>query len=192
MHSSWKALQIIHLKGNLFTGTISENFATLPDLSWFDVSMNHLHGTIPDAFVQMKGLSDFRVAGNMLYGDIPDALCRNSALNGGITDDYGCAGLLCPPGTYSSLGYRQYDTACEPCPDDRTSFYLGSTSCIHLEEKDILSMLYEVLDGPTWPDDVSRNWNDYSVSVCDWAGIECNDAGQTIGISFPNAGSFFN
>jgi Leucine rich repeat len=180
-----QALQILHLKGNLLTGTIPEGFAHLEELSWFDVSQNHLLGTIPGAFVQSRSLVDFRVAGNMLYGDIPIGLCSNPTLNSGATKQYGCSGLLCPPETYSELGYEKDDIRCQPCPEGQTSFYLGSLSCIYLDEKDILSMLYEVFDGPSWPDNISQNWNDYSMSVCDWGGIDCDADGQTTGISLP-------
>ena len=180
-----QALQILHLKGNLLTGTISEGFAYLPELSWLDVSQNHLLGTIPEAFVQARSLVDFRVAGNMLYGDIPIGLCNNPTLNSGATKQYGCAGFLCPPDTYSELGYEKDDVRCQPCPEGQASFYLGSLSCIHLDEKDILSMLYEVLDGASWPDDIGQNWNDYSMSVCDWGGIECDDNEQTTAITLP-------
>lgn len=175
----------MHLKGNLLTGTIPEGFAHLSELSWFDVSQNHLLGTIPESFVHARNLVDFRVAGNMLYGTIPIGLCNNPTLNSGATKQYGCSGLLCPPETYSELGYEKDDIRCQPCPQDQTSFYLGSLSCIHLDEKDILSILYAVLDGPEWPDDISENWNDYSMSVCDWGGIECDSDGQTTGISLP-------
>jgi hypothetical protein len=161
----------------------------LPELSWFDVSQNHLLGTIPEAFVQARSLVDFRVAGNMLYGTIPVGLCSNPALNSGATKQYGCSGLLCPPETYSELGFEKDDVRCQPCPDDTTSFYLGSLSCFHLDEKDILSLLYEVLDGPSWPDNISQNWNDYSMSVCDWGGIECDENGQTTSISLPMVSS---
>ena len=169
----------------MLTGTIPEMFAYLSELSWFDVSQNHLLGTIPEAFVQARSLVDFRVAGNMLYGDIPIGLCHNPLLNSGATKQYGCSGLLCPPETFSELGYEKDNVRCEPCPEDQTSFYLGSLSCIYLDEKDILSMLYELLDGPSWPDNISQNWNDETLSVCDWAGIECDVDGKTTGISLP-------
>jgi hypothetical protein len=170
----------------LLTGTIPEGFALLPELSWFDVSQNHLLGTIPTTFAATPNLVDFRVAGNMLYGDIPMGLCTHPTLNSGTTKLYGCSGLLCPPGTYSELGYEKDGIPCLPCPDDTTSLYLGSISCIHLDEKDILSILYEAMDGPLWPDNASMNWGDETISVCDWAGIECDrNTGEVTSISFP-------
>jgi hypothetical protein len=158
-------------------------------LTWFDVSQNYLMGTIPSTFAATRNLADFRVAGNMIYGDIPTGLCRNTNLNSGATKQHGCAGLLCPPGTYSESGYSKEDKVCQPCPGDQTSLYLGSLNCIELTETDILTMLFEVMDGPEWPIARREFWGDASYSVCDWSGIECDANGQTTSISFPRMAS---
>lgn len=131
-------------------------------------------------------LVDFRVAGNMIYGDVPPGLCRNTVLNSGATLLHGCSGILCPRGSYSESGYGKDDKACRPCPEGRTSLYLGSLNCVELSEEDFLTMLYEVMEGSEWIIERKTNWGDYEVPVCDWTGIECDENGQTTSISFPN------
>lgn len=56
-------LQILHIKLNHLTGTISSGFGKLPHISWFDVSTNHLRGTIPESFSESETLKDFRLGG---------------------------------------------------------------------------------------------------------------------------------
>lgn len=171
------------------TGTIPEGLGNLPSLTWFDVSQNYLSGTIPNTFVTSPNLVDFRVAGNMIYGEVPTGLCRNTILNSGSTRQHGCSGILCPHGSYSESGYAKDDKTCLPCPDGQTSMYLGSFSCLELSEADLLTMLYEVMDGALWTIDQGDNWGDTSVSVCDWSGIECDKNGRTTSIGFPNMAS---
>ena len=97
--SNLDALQILHVKLNSLTGTISSQLGTLPYLSWFDVSGNRLHGTIPSTFGTSSSLKDFRLGGNMIYEPIPQSLCTNVNINGGLTRNYGCDGVIW------SLGY---------------------------------------------------------------------------------------
>lgn len=180
-----QALQILHLKDNLLTGTIPAAFGDLLYLSWFDISQNHLLGTIPSSFAKNPSLEDFRLAGNMLYDDVPHGLCTNPRINGGSTKQHGCSGILCPSGTYSENGYASDDKPCMSCPAGEVSLYLGSLKCLLLSERDYLAILYEVMQGSLWPDEKSANWGDYSYSVCDWAGINCDSNGETASLSFP-------
>jgi len=52
----------------------------------------------------------------------------------------------------------------------------------------ILAMLYKVMRGDLWPPARRTNWGDLSVSVCDWAGLSCDENGELESISFPLAG----
>jgi hypothetical protein len=178
-------LQILHLKGNQLTGTIPAAFGYLPDLSWFDLSQNNLLGTIPSSLANVSTLKDFRLSGNMLYDEVPHGLCVNPNINEGTTKLHGCSGVLCPAGTYSESGYASGDKACIPCPEGWSSLYLGSFSCVLLSEADLLAMLYEVLQGSTWPEDKRVNWGNDNYSVCEWAGIDCDTEGNTSSLSFP-------
>lgn len=180
-----QALQILHLKGNRLTGTIPEAFGRLPYLSWLDISENNLLGTIPLSFAESPTLEDFRIAGNMLYGEVPDGLCTNPTLNDGMAKLHGCSGVLCPTDTYAGTGYATESSPCLPCPDGQSSLYLGSLACITLSEPDFLAMLYEVMQGPMWSEKNSVNWLDTTVSVCEWAGIECDSNGVTTSLNIP-------
>jgi hypothetical protein len=136
-----------------------------------DASDNRLHGTIPSSFGSSSSIKDFRMANNMLYDPIPSTLCSNTNLNGGATLKYGCAGVLCPLGSYTENGHAMdAHSGCIPCPPGETTMYLGSSSCRAFSEKDILSLLFDVLQGERWPPRHKENWRDYKVSVCDWAG----------------------
>jgi Leucine rich repeat len=178
-------LQIFHLKDNLLTGTIPAAFGDLPYLLWFDISQNLLLGTIPSSFGKSQSIEDFRLAGNMLYDAVPHGLCINPRINGGATKQHGCDGVLCPAGTYAETGHATDDQPCIKCPDGQSNLYIGSLTCNEISEVDILSILYEVLQGAMWPEDKSVNWSDPSKSVCEWAGIDCDSNGEITSISFP-------
>jgi len=65
--------------------------------------------------------------------------------------------------------------------------YLGSTECIELDQADLLSMLYDVLDGDQWPDDFKKGWKEENVSICSWAGVTCNEKEEIIGLAIPRS-----
>ena len=158
-------LQIFHVKDNLLSGTIPPEFGELPFLSWFDVSQNQLHGTIPPSFGKSKSIEDFRLNSNMLYGDVPHGLCTNPKVNGGAAKQYGCDGIVCPRGTYNSEnGHAADDKPCVKCPDGYSNLYLGRSKCYPLSDVDIMTMLYEALEGHRWPEEFGKNWGDETKS----------------------------
>jgi hypothetical protein len=184
-----QSLQILHVKLNQLTGTISPNFGKLPYLSWFDVSSNRLVGSIPETFGSSNSIKDFRLGGNMIYEPIPPALCTNSNINGGLTSTYACDGVICSLGTYSDPGHATHAEGCKPCPDGQTTMYLGASSCETYSDKDILSIFFDVMRGENWNSLQKRNWKDKSESVCEWHGIDCDENGEISSIQFPAAGS---
>ena len=184
---SW--LQIIHLKKNLLTGTIPPSLGNLEYLSWFDVSNNVLYGTIHPSFAEIRVLRDFRLGGNRMYDPIPPKLCKNVNVNGGAAKRFGCDAILCPLGTYAKDGLATNDVGCKPCPEGKTTMYLGSRQCIQLSEKDILSIFFEVMNGDEWPDEAKQNWGDKSVDLCEWGGITCDENGEVESLSFPSLGA---
>mmetsp|Transcript_45209 Transcript_45209/g.110121 ORF Transcript_45209/g.110121 Transcript_45209/m.110121 type:complete len:510 (-) Transcript_45209:222-1751(-) len=187
--ASLKSLQIVHMKQNLFDGSLPASFGSLPLLSWFDVSSNQLHGTIPETFGSSMTLKDFRVGGNMIYDPIPSALCTNPNINGGMTKTYGCAGVICPLGTYSDpAGHATHSEGCKTCPDGETTLYLGSHGCSRFTEKDILTMLYAVMGHSSSSGMQIAHWldQDDEGDVCSWRGIKCDPSNKTVEtISFP-------
>lgn len=178
-------LQIFHVKDNRLTGTIPEAFGKLPFLSWFDISQNFISGTIPEAFTTtISKLEDFRVSGNMLYGTVPAGLCQSRILNGGV--QAGCAGVACPPGTFSEAGHATSDQSCIACPDDKTTMFLASTKCETFSDQDMLTLLYEAFEGKNWPMGSQHGWNDPDqYSVCEYAGVQCNDQMEIESIAVP-------
>ncbi|KAL7555900.1 hypothetical protein ACA910_010849 [Epithemia clementina (nom. ined.)] len=183
-----KRLQIFHAKNNRIGGTIPKEIGELPLIAWFDVSDNKLMGTIPESFGASRSLRDIRFSDNMIYDPLPPALCENKILNGGITSQFGCAGVACPLGTYTEQGYAvgRENGGCRPCPEGKSTLYLGATKCRAFSTFDILSMVYAIMDGHnTWPRHYAETWENSSVPVCQWTGIRCNKDGEIVGMNLP-------
>lgn len=49
-------------------GTLPQSWASMRDLSQFDISYNLLTGTLPESWSTMTGLLDFTAAHNNLHG----------------------------------------------------------------------------------------------------------------------------
>ena len=169
-----ETLQILHLKNNRLTGSISPNFGALSYLTWLDLSHNRIHGTIPGSFGSSRSLKDFRLGNNMIYEPIPPSLCVNTNINGGLTRQYGCDGVICPLGTYSDPGHATHSEGCKPCPEGKTTMYLGSSSCEEVSNEDILAMLYEVMGGEQWGAEYQGGWKDKTAKACDYQGVICD------------------
>lgn len=185
------ALQIIHLTDNELTGTIPTNLGSLPALSWIDLSGNRLHGTIPSTFGKSPSLKDIRLGDNRIHDPIPPEMCHNTKLNRGAIKSYGCAGVLCPIGTYAKeAGHASATVPCQPCPDGTTTLYLGSTSCQTLSETDILSIFFSVVgDAESWPESKQDKTIADGTDPCQWIGVECDEDGEVTSLSFSLAGN---
>ena len=78
---SWSSTQTakhVHLKGNIFSGSIPEAFFNLSSLLTLDISDNSLSGAIniPHALGAFSSLRILSLRGNSLNGFIPTQLCR--------------------------------------------------------------------------------------------------------------------
>lgn len=181
-----KGFQILHLKDNQLTGTIPPEFGDLPYLSWFDVSQNYIYGTIPSSFGNCLTLEDFRISDNYIYGTVPDGLCTNLNVNDGAVKIRKCHGIACPQGWYATRGHATTNQSCEKCPAGTSTLYMGSTYCEEFTDHDILSIFYEVMQGShSWPTESKINWSNHDVSLCEWAGIDCDEDGDVVSLSFP-------
>ena len=167
------------------TGTIPPEIGALKEMSWFDASQNFLHGTIPDTFGDSQTIRDFRVGDNMLHEPVPVSLCNKEELNDGATVAHGCDGVVCSLGTFSETGFAT-ESGCLPCPKGQSTVYLGSTGCRTFDEKDILTMIYAVMEGIPWPAGYDETWNkDNSDDVCEWQGVECDENGEIESLTIP-------
>lgn len=173
----------LSLSKNQLTGFIPLNF--LAGVSETNVPItvrlekNHLMGTIPSS-LQFLSNVNIDVTDNYITA-IGDGLCNLSGWNDGSVGQFGCAGILCPAGTFSPSG-RQTSSAntCDPCPGEENSVYLGDTACATLtkkREKEILGKLFKATNGENWKH--NDGWTDASSDVCSWYGIECRE-GSTV------------
>jgi len=90
-----------------------------------NVSFNQIGGVIPGTLAWMQNLS-LQIQGNKIT-DIDQRLCFNQGWNDFGVRSFGCDGILCPVGTWNSLGRQtSEDVPCEKC---RGAKFMGSTTC---------------------------------------------------------------
>lgn len=153
-------------------------------------SDNSLHGTIPASLGASSTLKDLRLGNNMLYDPIPDELCKNPIINNGGAKTYGCDGILCPLCYTNEYGFATPNRPCVPCPDEQCTLYRGSTKCRRFSDEDYLTLIYELMNGKeNWPEEIRENWGNKDISICEWAGIGCDDDGTATSIKIPLMGS---
>jgi Leucine-rich repeat (LRR) protein len=140
-------ISLLGLARNKLSGTIPENFlaASSKDSKIFcDLASNFLTGTIPGSMFHMNRLS-LHVQDNR-FEAVAGEICRMKAWNDYDLDTYGCAGLMCPKGTFNPKGRQSSpDSPCEDCPQNQ---YMGSTQCSSSFQKLLLwSNLLWILGG---------------------------------------------
>jgi len=185
----------LYLNGNSFGGDIPDTFlaATLTgpeggnsgESIKINLSKNKFSGTIPESLDRLSPLNIvWRLGGNAWTG-VSETLCDNYNWNDGGIVQFGCPGLVCPPGRYSAAGYKTLEDPCELCD---TADYFGTFDCFDQDDRAVLLDIYAQLDGPNWnnnkgwstaprqvaDDDWSGEWMDY----CQWHGVECWDLGD--------------
>ena len=194
----------IMLGGNSLTGTIPptilSNAKNKKKKVELDLRWNSISGSLSkQLFYDFERVNLF-VTGNMITGVVPKELCYKSMWMEGLVREHGCNAILCPSGTYNSIGRQMqaYDP-CTPCPDDgnHEAPFMGTVmGCTFLteeirqkrQEQDILSSLYTELNGNKW---ISKdNWVQSHVDICDWHGITCAQnstvSGAVTGIDLSN------
>ena len=179
----------MYLDYNHLSGTIPEDFleASL-NTRLITISHNRLTGEIPltlDAFDNLN----IEMEGNLIDGMDP-RFCDNDKWMDGNVEDFGCNAILCPKHTSSPFG-RQNGTdsnrTCTPCANEVDSTpYLGSTTCdVPINERDVLDIFYNALDGDNWEN--NQGWKS-DKPICDWHGVECRygDSVQAIRLGANN------
>lgn len=149
--TSVRTLKILRMSNNKFSGALP-SFSRHPVLESLDLSSNKLEGTIPSTLLgatktdlniyldfsenklrgeipsELSRFSDMTLLlRNNLIEEIPPELCSQTSWNGGDVGNFGCDGLLCPPGTISTFGRasRKLDAECVSCK----SSHFGQTYC---------------------------------------------------------------
>jgi hypothetical protein len=127
-------LQRLILENNRFTGTLPSSLCSLSQLLVLELSgISNLTGTIPDCFgSSLSVLQRFRVTDSSLTGVVPPGLCGGyRAMNGLDPNPFGCDGIACPAGTFSSQSRHGRQTSsddpCEQCA--APSNIVGASTC---------------------------------------------------------------
>jgi len=121
-------LQSLDLSDNKLDGTIPPTLLNGVDTSlkiFLDLSENSLSGQIPSELSRFSDMT-LLLRLNRIEG-IPPELCLLEDWNGGDVGNFGCDGILCPPGAVSAYGRasRKLDAECQSCE----SHHFGQTQC---------------------------------------------------------------
>lgn len=164
--------QEVFMNYNYLSGTFPSNFlsaaASTPDSLRIDLNGNRLAGTIPstlDAFNKKKVL--ITLADNLFTG-IDASLCDNTNWMD-ANQTFGCDGIVCPVGTYGSLGRKTAKHSCKTCD---SALFVGQRYCLDRDDRGVLSAFYAATGGPNWYK--QDNWMT-DADVCDWYGVTCWD-----------------
>lgn len=172
-------LRELYLGFNSIGGEIPYNFlAGIEDKTnkiTIELETNNLSGVVPASLTQFDQL-DLFIGGNK-FDSIAQGLCGMDNWFGNEVNTFDCDVILCPKGTFSLWGRRDSQNSCEQCAEGFTTTHMGSYECVSAyeqaleNERDVLKLMYENLDGIGWY--AQDNWNDNSENFCDWHGITC-------------------
>lgn len=164
-------LQALLLSHNNFSGKLQGvNFP--PSIRRLDLSDNFLTGSIPDSFlttVSFDASLEVDISSNLLTGAIPTDLTRFQQLNFYLKDNritkldkklcsmkgwndgdvgrYGCNGLLCPTGQFSSNGRQSSSGNCRQCRNGGGALYFGSSTCESYSAATSLTIIWKTTLG---------------------------------------------
>jgi len=185
--SNSKNMRKLYLNNNGLSGTIPSYFLASVDLATFetaDLSQNSLSGAVPGNLASI--IHEVYLEGNAI-SSIDQRNCKNPEI-----EQFGCDGVLCPPGTFSVTGRQM--SVLESCMKCSSSIYFGTIVCNDIppgnsnssraggatntntgtqhDDAEILNKLYLAIGGPSWVE--SSNWLSTTTPVCAWYGIKCH------------------
>lgn len=124
----FERITFLNISNNNFAGSIPETFLTSAgrdDKIFVDISANKLTGTLPYNLERLNRLG-IKADQNKLSA-IDPYLCTLEAWNDYDVQAFGCAGILCPKGTYNDYGRQiNAESPCLPC---KAAAYLGAAQC---------------------------------------------------------------
>ena len=174
--AGWSRLTELALASNRLTGPIPDDFlsetSTEGDVI-VNLADNQLTGVIPVSLKRFPFLT-LDLENNQISG-IPIMLCELSDWMNGEVADGRCDAILCPPGTWSSIGKTTSTVACDPCD---SNVYYGMTTCEasgilnESVEETILDDLFASTGGRSWVKD-QTNWTKKGVPICFREGVVC-------------------
>lgn len=182
-------IEIVHLKANKFSGTISTDIGKLQKLRWLDISFNSFSGKLPSTLGEIPVLKDLILGTNKFQPPVPSSLCRNTIVNGGPHGMNSCEHIACPVGKTSSIGHSKDDVKCEPCSKDETTLHLASSSCKKIGQYEYFTMVEALLHRKKW--ELEENVG-VQKNECDLDIVNCNDDGQVMSFVFPLKSIKFN
>mmetsp|Transcript_44193 Transcript_44193/g.64978 ORF Transcript_44193/g.64978 Transcript_44193/m.64978 type:complete len:693 (-) Transcript_44193:362-2440(-) len=98
----------------------------------------------------------------------------------------GCNSIACPAG-YRSIGIGKNGVfPCEKCHHQYLNPYIGASSCLLIDQFEVMANFYILADGKNWVGDYG-NWHRKDIPVCSWEGISCNKEGDIVSIVLPNS-----
>ena len=130
-----------------------------------DLTRNGLKGEIPAILGSLARLTELQVGGNALHGRLPQSLTELSL----SVLDYSGTELCIPPGE----AFRAW---LETIPARRGP----NTECAPMSDREILTVLYGVTDGPIWAD--NDGWLTAG-PLGDWFGVDADGQGRVVGLS---------
>ena len=132
-----------------------------------DLGQNGLSGRLPANLGYLTQLMDLRVGGNSeLYGRFPLALAELS-----VQTLHYSGTKLCVPADSMFRGWLDTVVSHEGTEDE----------CAPPSDREILEILYDVTDGPSWTD--NENWI-ADAPLGEWHGVDVDDQGRVVEISF--------
>jgi len=139
-------------------GPLVTELGFLSKLRVLDLPNNQLTGFLPSD-LRFLPLEHLDIRGSRVQGVVPPLLCIKEGVNGdgigppGVDFNllYACENIICPRGTYSSIGRAslpenegEEGIQCLPCYDDQATLYMGRNDCtdisiagVHIRTADV-------------------------------------------------------
>lgn len=193
-------LHMLDVSYNAMTGGIPDDFMVnsffkgLEQLMEINLSYNLFTGVVHASTFKDFSTMKLDLANNK-FDEVNKNLCNmEDWWNGEVGEvieggGNGCDAIMCPQGTFNSLGRATSEDGGE-CVECLSATFAGAVSCPNMNEdnsreKEILDGLYKATAGDQWSKDVLY-WTE--AAVCNYEGITCSDGGAVTEINVTSFG----